>query len=113
MSAIAPTIGKAVRSTVFQLMCDYAGVIEAEEANRLKLELAVPTQKRRAVLMPDRAVLCLATIQSGSNCGFVYELGGNSKSHSLLLKKCSASISWQENIPELSALGRRGHLSRS
>jgi hypothetical protein len=56
--AIAPTVGKAVRSTVVQLMCDYAESIEIEEANRLKLELAVPPQKRRTVLMYVRAV-CL------------------------------------------------------
>jgi hypothetical protein len=56
--AIAPTIGRAVRSTVVQLMSDYAEAIEMEEANRLKLELAVPPQKRRTVLMHVRAV-CL------------------------------------------------------
>ncbi len=55
---IAPTIGRAVRSTVVQLMCDYAEAIEMEELNRLKLELAVPPQKRRTVLMHVRAV-CL------------------------------------------------------
>lgn len=51
--SIAPTISRAARSTVLQLMCDYA-----EAANRLKLELAVPPQKRRTVLMHVRAV-CL------------------------------------------------------
>jgi hypothetical protein len=56
--AIAPTIGRAVCSTVVQLMCDYAEAMEMEEANRLKLESAVPPQKKRTVLMHVRAV-CL------------------------------------------------------
>jgi len=56
--AIAPTIGRSVRSTVVQLMCDYAEATEMEKANRLKLDLSIPPQKRRTVLMHVRAV-CL------------------------------------------------------
>lgn len=56
--AIAPAVGNAMRSTVFQLMSEYAEAIEMEEANRLKLEAAIPFQKKRTVLMHVRAV-CL------------------------------------------------------
>jgi hypothetical protein len=56
--AIAPTIGGAVRSTIVQLLYDYAEAMEMAESNRLKLELAVPPQKRRTALMHVRAV-CL------------------------------------------------------
>jgi predicted nucleic acid-binding protein len=56
--AIAPTISKALRSTVFQLIGDYAEAIEMEEANRLKLEAVIPRQQKRTVLMHVRAV-CL------------------------------------------------------
>lgn len=56
--AIAPAVGNALRSTVFQLMSEYAEAIAMEEANRLKLEAAIPFQKKRTVLMHVRAV-CL------------------------------------------------------
>jgi predicted nucleic acid-binding protein len=58
--AIAPTISKALRSTVFQLMGDYAEAIEMGEANRLKLEAVIPRQQKRTVLMHVRAV-CLVS----------------------------------------------------
>ena len=56
--AIAPPISKALRSTVFQLMGEYAEAIDKEENNRLKLEAAIPRQQKRTVLMHVRAV-CL------------------------------------------------------
>jgi hypothetical protein len=55
---IAPTFSKALRSTIYQLMGDYAEAIEMEEANRLKLEAVIPHQRKRTVLMHVRAV-CL------------------------------------------------------